>query len=116
VHRAVVGCGAAWAWAVRSLGKIAKRGVEAELANLIKAQRTDTAEAWLFAVIAVGDPVAAAAQRRRRHHTGSWSQGDVNPGGLRSGGLTCRRRLCDTEAVSAGGGAVAPGQGRAFPA
>src|SRR5205085_4341295 len=49
-----------------------------------------------------------------RYYTGQLLQVDINPGCLRIGGLACRRRLFDTEAVCAVVGDVEPSQRREF--
>ena len=58
MHLAVVGFGTAWTGRLGSLVEIAQIGVDAQFANLLKPQGTDTPEKFLFAVIAIGDDVA----------------------------------------------------------
>ena len=58
VHLAVGCFRTPWPSALRSLVEIAEIGVEAQFANLLKPQGTDTPKELLFAVIAIGDDVA----------------------------------------------------------
>ena len=57
MHLAVVGFGTTWPWAFGSLVQIAEIGVDAQFANLLKPQGTNTPKEFLFAVIAIGDHV-----------------------------------------------------------
>jgi hypothetical protein len=106
VPLAVIGLGTAWPWAVRSLGERAQIGVEAQCANLLTPQGTDTREALLFTVRTIGDDVAEVAQMMRRDHTGHLIPRDIHPCGL------CAGCLVGTETVRAVVGDVEPSQSR----
>jgi hypothetical protein len=57
-HLAVIGFGTAWPGAWRSLVERAEIGVEAQCADVLKPQGTDSSEALLLTVIAIGDDLA----------------------------------------------------------
>jgi hypothetical protein len=116
VHLAVIGVGTAWTGALQSLVEIAEMGVEAQWANWLKPQGTDTPEAFLCAVITIGDDVASVVQMMLRYHPGQWLQIDINSCGLGVGRLVCWWCLFGTEPVSGVVGEVEPSPSRDFHA